>query len=98
VLYILEYRRNGVEGDFEFAGLITIQGGNVVYKYKERYQKIAEEELKKLPPDLAVITRSGDDITVSRKSVIYSEDDLETLFQDYLDAERTLVERKRRRV
>ncbi len=97
MLYILEYRRNGVEGDFEFAGLITIQEGKVVHKYKELYRQVAEEELKKLPPDLAVITRSGDDITVSRKSVIYSEDDLETLFQDYLDAERTLVERKKRK-
>lgn len=97
MLYILEYRRNGVEGDFEFAGLITIQGGKVVHKYKELYRQVAEEELKKLPPDLAVITRSGDDITVSRKSVIYSEDDLETLFQDYLDAERTLLERKKRK-
>ena len=90
MLYVLEYRRNGAKGNFEFSGLITIQNGKVISIFKPQYKDASLKELSSLPIDLSVIAKSGDDLNVSRKSVIYSEDDMETLYEDYLDAEKRL--------
>ncbi|MGH8103345.1 MAG: hypothetical protein ACREJQ_02350 [bacterium] len=89
-MYVLEYRRNGAKGNFEFAGLIMIVNGKLATKYKQQYQDLSLNELSGVPLDLSAIAKSGDDLNVSRKSVIYSEDDMETLFEDYLDAEKRL--------
>lgn len=90
MLYVLEYRRNGAKGNFEFAGLITIVNGRLVCKFKAQYADQSLKELSAITPDLSAIAKSGDDLNVSRKSVIYSEDDMETLYEDYLDAEKRL--------
>lgn len=87
MLYILEYRREKVEDPFEFAGVITVNGGEIIMRYKEKYADVARNEMKNIPPNLVLISQSSDEVLVSRKSVIYSDDDIETLYQDLLEAE-----------
>jgi glutathione synthase/RimK-type ligase-like ATP-grasp enzyme len=88
VLYILEYRRERVEDPFEFAGVITVNDGKMITRYKDKYAEAARKELSNIPPDLVAISQSSDELLVSRKSVIYSDDDIDTMYQDLLEAER----------
>lgn len=87
MLYILEYRREKVGDPFEFAGVITVNDGKIITRYKEKYAEIATKEIANVSPDLVQISQSSDELLVSRKSVIYSEDDIETLYQDLIEAE-----------
>jgi hypothetical protein len=87
VLYILEYRRNKVAEPFEFAGVITVNGGEIITRYKGKYADLARNELAEAPPNLVMISQTSDELLVSRKSVIYSDDDIDTLYQDLLEGE-----------
>ncbi|MHA2609709.1 MAG: hypothetical protein V2G48_05145 [bacterium JZ-2024 1] len=94
MLYILEYRRPTRSSNFEFAGIITVSDNQIIYRYKPDYEEIARKELDSLPADLVAISRSGDDILVNRKSVIYSEESIDVLFEEFLGAEKMLRRRR----
>ncbi len=87
MLYILEYRRRSPQEPFAFAGLLTVQDGKILYRYKSEYEAEAIREIADLEPTVEAIMESSDDRFVLRRSVIYSEDDIDTLFRDLLEAE-----------
>ncbi len=80
--------------NFEFVGVIAVVDNQIVYRYKPDYEEIGKKELDSMQADLLEISLSGDEVLVSRKSVIYSEDSIDTLFQELLEAEKRLRRRR----